>query len=243
MTLHGDRPSEPRSGSQSPANATSVAGAKRAASHKQDSAESVKRTKNDSDSPARRTVIEVLNTPNVDSPVPKMDSTNGTEGSYFKSAESKKTSATPDPPKSGEETTQAAAAGPEVPIPDVAETAVKEDVEIPAAAEPSRPDTPPMDAPSAPVVNEDVVMAEPDAPTDLEPVSAPTPAAAAAPAPSSESQAEAATEAIGTTTTPVVSIEPVKATITESAPATVEASEPVTSNTTTDAVEAEKKDQ
>lgn len=84
MTLHGDRPSNADSGSASPA-----AGSKRPASPKMDAIQAVKKSKSGSDSPATRTVIEVLNTPSVESPLPRTE--NGSNGDgYFKDALTKK---------------------------------------------------------------------------------------------------------------------------------------------------------
>ena len=204
MTLHGDRPSEPRSGSASPANPTSATGAgtKRAASPKQDSLESVKRAKNGSDSPVRRTVIEVLNTPSVDSPLAKPEGA-APNDEYFKASD-KKPSETPDSPKTAEgikqDTTQESA-------PTVPETESKEVAEeITKSADAPRPDTPPMEAaPSAPAApepapatNEDVTMAEPDASAaaTAEPAveAAPDVAEASAPTTAIETETQAATE-------------------------------------------------
>lgn len=204
MSLHSDRRSEPRSGSQSPVNPMSAAtgGIKRSASPpKQDSLESVKRAKNSgSDSPARRTVIEVLNTPNVDSPLAKTDGASGSEG-YYKGTTDKQPSDAPDTPKVPEEVKEDAKQGQ---TPDVSAPAAKEVAqETPATADPSRPDTPPMEAApatpapdAAPAANEDVTMAESDAPAAPESTTEPAAAAPSAPSPAPEPATAAATETV-----------------------------------------------
>lgn len=192
MTLHGDRPTETQSGSQSPVNDASATGSgvKRAALPKADSVESIKRAKTGSNSPARRTVIEVLNTPPVESPLPKLDSANGTDG-YFKDAVKSSTgtdSADAAPAKSDAKPEQ------EQPVAKEA-TPAKDDVVMEStahAAEPaksqSRPNTPPIEPapPAAPTNGEDVTMGEPEPEATTE--SAPAAVAAAA-APSSDADA------------------------------------------------------
>ena len=205
MSLHSDRRSEPRSGSQSPVNPMSAVagGIKRSASPpKQDSLESVKRAKNSgSDSPARRTVIEVLNTPNVDSPLAKADGASGSDG-YFKPTTDKQPADASNAPKVAEEVKEDAG---QEQTPAASEPATKEvSEEAPASADSVRPDTPPVEAaPAAPAAaaNEDVTMAESDAPaatestTEAAAATAPPPAASPAP----ESTTAATTETVPAT--------------------------------------------
>lgn len=210
MTLHGDRPTETKSGSNSPVNASSVAGAKRPASPKQESLEAVKKAKNESSSPARRTVIEVLNTPSVDSPVPKVDSSNGNGGDeYFKGTTEKKGLSSPGVAKSAVEKASEEAPKETTGAPALTESG-EESTET--AKAPARPETPPIEAPApsteAPAGNEDVTMAEPDvaapaAANGAEPTTAPaaeadpTSTESTEPAKPAEAEAEAAADTNG----------------------------------------------
>jgi len=131
MTLHGDRPSNSASGSASPS-----AGSKRPASPKNDALQSVKKSKSASDSPATRTVLEVINTPTGASPAPPSDSAGNGDG-YFKGAE-----------------TKTAESGAETAVPETSEKNVEPSTESTAETAP---------ATSAPVVIEEPKVATPPA--------------------------------------------------------------------------------
>lgn len=177
MTLHGDRPSGGESDGSSPAPVSATGTNKRAAtSPKVDSLQAVKRAKNGSDSPATRTVIEVLNTPSVDSPAARNESSNTGEG-YFKGDV---------PPAPATSNADQAATAEEKPKDAPAESAAAApSSEAIPSSEPTKETeakvaTPPMAPVAAPAAqSEDVVMSEPEqpAPEAPAPVVEPTPAA------------------------------------------------------------------
>jgi hypothetical protein len=135
MTLHGDRPSGSRS--ESPA-------AKSHGTPNLGSVQTVKQSNSGSDSPAKRTVIEVLNTPSVDSPATRTE--NGSNGDgYFKDA-------VPKPAEPTEASSEA--------VQEKNENAATEPTAASAApvAEEPKALTPPAERPAAPA--DDVTMAE-----------------------------------------------------------------------------------
>jgi glucose repression mediator protein len=182
MTLHGDRPSGGESDGSSPGPASGAGTNKRSAtSPKVESVQAVKRAKNGSDSPATRTVIEVLNTPNVASPVPRTEAASNGEG-YFKGAQiPKPESNNGAQPVSSETETKESAPTPAVEVPPQTE---------PVKATEDRPPTPPSEPVAAPpaAAVEDVTMAEPEQSAPVVEAIAPAPAPTA---PQSTETAEA----------------------------------------------------
>lgn len=177
MTLHGDRRSGGESDGSSPGPASGAGTNKRSAtSPKVESVQAVKRAKNGSDSPATRTVIEVLNTPNVASPVPRTEGGSNGEG-YFKGAQIPKPESNNGAQSVSSETETKESAPASAPVPAVEAPPQAESVK----ATEDRPPTPPSEPVAAPpaAAVEDVMMAEPEqsAPVDEAPVLAPAPAA------------------------------------------------------------------
>jgi hypothetical protein len=205
MTLHGDRPSNADSGSASPS-----AGSKRPASPKLDTVQAVKKSKSGSDSPATRTVIEVLNTPSVDSPLPRTE--NGSNGDgYFKGVLAK---------NSESNGSEAAVQDDQEKKDEVVEPVEPESAATSAAAiEVDEPKVPALSTEPAALTgdSEDVTMSEAEQPAQaVEPATAPTTIA--------ESDSAAATAEISSITQPTEEISTI-----EPAPVEPSAIEPVTS--------------
>jgi len=207
MTLHGDRPSNADSGSASPS-----AGSKRPASPKLDAIQAVKKSKSGSDSPATKTVIEVLNTPSVESPLPRAE--NGSNGDeYFKDALTKKSEShgSESAVQEGQEKSD-----------EVVKSAEPESVATSAAAiEVDEPKVPALSTePTSNAATEDVTMAEVEEPAQ-------TAETAAVPQPISESASVPVTADPPSVTQPTE-----QKSTTEPAPVEPAAAEPVTSEPT-----------
>jgi hypothetical protein len=213
MTLHGDRPSNSASPSGSPS-----AGSKRPASPKLDAVQSVKKSKSATGSPATRVVLEVINTPTVDSPIPRTDGASNGDG-YFKGVEPKIAEAT---------TTEAAPETSEKTVGSTVESVASETVSAPSAPAPAEETKAPT-PPAAPVADtastEDVTMA------DVEPT-APAAETAVAPTTADSAPAEAAQSAAETSTIEPTASEP---TITETAAPAPAAAKPESSAMEVDA--------